>query len=56
MKKLVLTLIVAFASLCGFAQEKPAINDYHYRGGTVHFNGQFINANAQNIPAQKNMP
>ena len=52
MKKLFLTLFVAFATLCGFAQEKPAINDYHYRGGTVHFNGQFINANAQNIPAQ----
>ncbi|MBR5335891.1 MAG: hypothetical protein IKV23_06430, partial [Bacteroidaceae bacterium] len=52
MKKLILTLIVAFATAFGFAQVKPVITDYHYRGGTVHFNGQFINANAQNIPAQ----
>ena len=52
MKKLFLTLIVAFATAFGFAQVKPVITDYHFRGGTVHFNGQFINANAQNIPAQ----
>ena len=51
MKK-ILTLLAAFIALCGHAQWKPAINDYHYRGGTVHFNGQFINATAQNIPAQ----
>lgn len=51
MKK-ILTLLAAFIALCGHAQWKPVINDYHYRGGTVHFNGQFINATAQNIPAQ----
>ena len=52
MKKLFLTLIVAFTTLCGFAQEKPAINDYHYRGGTVHFNGQFTNGTSQDFPKQ----
>ena len=52
MKKLILTLIVAFATLCGIAQEKPAINDYHYRGGTVHFNGQFTNGTSQDFPKQ----
>ena len=52
MKKLFLTLVVAFATVYGFAQEKPAINDYHYRGGTVHFNGQFINGASQDFPKQ----
>ena len=51
MKKLIFTLL-AFATLCGFAQEKPAINDYHYRGGTVHFNGRFTNGTPQDFPKQ----
>ena len=52
MKKLFLTLIVAFATAFGFAQVKPVITDYHYRGGTVHFNGQFINGVSQDFPKQ----
>ena len=49
MKKLFLTIIIAFATVCGFAQEKAAITDYHFRGGTVHFNGQFINGVSQDF-------
>ena len=52
MKKLILTLIVAFATAFGFAQVKPVITDYHYRGGTVHFNGQFTNGTSQDFPKQ----
>ena len=52
MKKLFLTLVVAFATVCGFAQEKPVVTDYHYRGGTVHFNGRFTNGTSQDFPKQ----
>ncbi len=52
MKKTLFTLLFAFTCLCGFAQEKTVITDYHYRGGTVHFNGQFINGATQDFPKQ----
>ena len=52
MKKLFLTLIVAFATVCGFAQENSVVTDYHYRSGTVHFNGQFTNGTSQDFPKQ----
>ena len=52
MKKLFLTLIVAFATLCGFAQGNSVVTDYHYRSGTVHFNGQFTNGTSQDFPKQ----
>ena len=52
MKKVILTLIVAFATVCGFAQENSVVTDYHYRSGTVHFNGQFTNGTSQDFPKQ----
>lgn len=52
MKKLILTLIVAFATVCGFAQENSVVTDYHYRSGTVHFNGRFTNGTSQDFPKQ----
>ena len=52
MKKLFLTLVVAFATVCGFAQENSVVTDYHYRSGTVHFNGQFTNGISQDFPKQ----
>ena len=52
MKKLFLTLIVAFATVCGFAQENSVVTDYHYRSGTVHFNGRFTNGTSQDFPKQ----
>ena len=52
MKKLILTLIVAFATAFGFAQENSVVTDYHYRSGTVHFNGQFTNGTSQDFPKQ----
>jgi len=52
MKKLLLTLIVAFATVCGFAQGNSVVTDYHYRSGTVHFNGQFTNGTSQDFPKQ----
>ena len=52
MKKLFLTLIVAFATVCSFAQENSVVTDYHYRSGTVHFNGQFTNGTSQDFPKQ----
>lgn len=52
MKKLFLTLFLAFATVCGFAQENSVVTDYHYRSGTVHFNGQFTNGTSQDFPKQ----
>ena len=52
MKKRLLTLLFAFATLCGFAQENSVVTDYHYRSGTVHFNGQFTNGTSQDFPKQ----
>ncbi|MBR3877748.1 MAG: hypothetical protein IKJ23_06160, partial [Bacteroidaceae bacterium] len=52
MKKLFLTLIVAFTTVCGFAQGNSVVTDYHYRSGTVHFNGQFTNGTSQDFPKQ----
>ena len=52
MKKLILTLIIAFATVCGFAQENSVVTDYHYHSGTVHFNGQFTNGTSQDFPKQ----
>ena len=52
MKKLFLTLFVAFATVCGFAQENSVVTDYHYRSGTVHFNGRFTNGTSQDFPKQ----
>ena len=52
MKKLFLTLVVAFATVYGFAQGNSVVTDYHYRSGTVHFNGQFTNGTSQDFPKQ----
>ena len=52
MKKLFLTLIFAFATVCGFAQGNSVVTDYHYRSGTVHFNGRFTNGTPQDFPKQ----
>lgn len=52
MKKRLLTLLSAFVTLCGFAQENSVVTDYHYRSGTVHFNGQFTNGTSQDFPKQ----
>ena len=52
MKKRLLTLLFAFATVCGFAQENSVVTDYHYRSGTVHFNGQFTNGTSQDFPKQ----
>ena len=52
MKKIFLTLIFAFATVCGFAQGNSVITDYHYRSGTVHFNGRFTNGTPQDFPKQ----
>ena len=46
MKKLILTLFFAFATVCAGAQWTPAINEYHYRAGTVCFRGELINVPA----------
>ena len=45
MKKLFLTLIIAFATVCGFAQviDHGQFNDYMFRGGDVVLNGRFEN-------------
>ena len=52
MKKIFLTLIFAFATVCGFAQGNSVITDYHYRSGSVHFNGRFTNGTPQDFPKQ----
>ena len=52
MKKRLLTLLSVFVTLCGFAQENSVVTDYHYRSGTVHFNGQFTNGTSQDFPKQ----
>ena len=52
MKKRLLTLLSAFVTLCGFAQGNSVVTDYHYRSGTVHFNGQFTNGTSQDFPKQ----
>ena len=52
MKKLFLTLIVAFATLCGFAQaiDHGQFNDYMFRGGDVVFKGRFENYSQSEMP------
>ena len=43
MKKLLFTLLFLLTSFGIAAQWAPAINEYHYRGGTVCFRGEFVN-------------
>lgn len=45
MKRLFLTLIIAFATICGFAQSinDGRFNDYMFRGGDVVLKGRFEN-------------
>lgn len=52
MKKLFLTLVVAFATLCGFAQviDHGQFNDYMFRGGDVVFKGRFENYSQSEMP------
>ena len=50
--KLLFAITMAFATVCGFAQENSVVTDYHYRSGTVHFNGQFTNGTSQDFPKQ----
>ena len=52
MKKLILTLVVAFASVCGFAQviDYGQFNDYMFRGGDVVFKGRFENYSQSEMP------
>lgn len=52
MKKLFLTLIVAFATLCGFAQviDHGQFNDYMFRSGDVVFKGRFENYSQSEMP------
>jgi len=52
MKKLFLTLIVAFTTVCGFAQviNRGQFNDYMFRGGDVVFKGRFENYSQSEMP------
>ena len=52
MKKLILTLVVAFATVCGFAQviNHGQFNDYMFRGGDVVFKGRFENYSQREMP------
>ena len=52
MKKLFLTLIVAFTTVCGFAQviDHGQFNDYMFRGGDVVFKGRFENYSQSEMP------
>ena len=52
MKKLFLTLIVAFATVCGFAQaiDHGQFNDYMFRGGDVVLKGRFENYSQGEMP------
>lgn len=52
MKKLFLTLIVAFATVCSFAQaiDHVQFNDYMFRGGDVVFKGRFENYSQSEMP------
>ena len=52
MKKLILTLVVAFATVCGFAQviDHGQFNDYMFRGGDVVFKGRFENYSQSEMP------
>ena len=52
MKKIFLTLIVAFATLYGFAQviDHGQFNDYMFRGGDVVFKGRFENYSQSEMP------
>ena len=52
MKNLFLALIVAFATVCGFAQviDHGQFNDYMFRGGDVVFKGRFENYSQSEMP------
>ena len=52
MKKLILTLFLAFATVCGFAQaiDHGQFNDYMFRGGDVVFKGRFENYSQSEMP------
>ena len=52
MKKLFLTLVVAFATVCGFAQviDHGQFNDYMSRGGDVVLKGRFENYSQSEMP------
>ena len=52
MKKLFLTLVVAFATVCGFAQviDHGQFNDYMFRGGDIVFKGRFENYSQSEMP------
>ena len=52
MKKLFLTLIVAFTTVYGFAQaiDHGQFNDYMFRGGDVVFKGRFENYSQSEMP------
>ena len=52
MKRLFLTLTVAFATVCSFAQviDHGQFNDYMFRGGDVVFKGRFENYSQSEMP------
>lgn len=50
MKKLFAIVFLMNICLCAGAQWTPAINEYHYRAGTVCFRGEFVNVPADKYP------
>ena len=50
MKKLFVIIFLINICLCAGAQWTPAINEYHYRTGTVCFRGEFVNVPADKYP------
>lgn len=52
MKKRLLTLLFAFATVCGFAQtiDHGQFGDYMFRGGGVVFKGRFENYSQSEVP------
>ena len=52
MKKRLFTILFALTTVCSCAQENSVVTDYHYRSGTVHFNGRFTNGTSQDFPKQ----
>lgn len=50
MKKLFAIVFLMNICLCAGAQWTPAINEYHYRAGTVCFRGEFVNVPTGKYP------
>ena len=50
MKKLLAIVFLINICLCAGAQWTPAINEYHYRAGSVCFRGEFVNVPTDKYP------